>query len=286
MSFKFTKPAHNTDKSRYSMSGDFITVHAHPSPDTPAEISAKWRIEPCFMTAKYAQFAEAIHNFEVRPDDIWIVSYPKCGTTWTLEMIWMLNNDLNYETATTVSLNARHQYPELNTLMEMDWPGFGDSLELTAAAESPRLIKTHLPVALLPKQLWTVRPRIVYVARNAMDTAVSFYHHYRHIQGYEGTFDDFMEIFLADEVVYSPFHSHIVSFWNLRDEENLFFVTYEEMKTGLFDVLQRAARFLGKSYTVEQLRTLEMHLSFDVMRLNKCANMSDMTEHIEDTEFQ
>ena len=41
----------------------------------------------------YAKFmADRIYNFEVRADDIWVVSYPKTGTTLSLEMVWMIVN--------------------------------------------------------------------------------------------------------------------------------------------------------------------------------------------------
>ena len=45
------------------------------------------------LTRYYAQFmADRIYNLEVRADDIWVVSYPKTGTTLTLEMVWMIVN--------------------------------------------------------------------------------------------------------------------------------------------------------------------------------------------------
>lgn len=43
---------------------------------------------------------------------------------------------------------------------------------------SPRLIKSHLlsPAYLLPKELWTVRPKLIHMNRDIKDIAVSYYH--------------------------------------------------------------------------------------------------------------
>ena len=42
---------------------------------------------------------DEIRSFEVYPDDVFIVTQPKCGTTWMQELAWLIANDLDLEGA-------------------------------------------------------------------------------------------------------------------------------------------------------------------------------------------
>ena len=67
----------------------------------------------CIMTRKFVENdLERIKSMEIFEDDIWIVTFPKCGTTWTQEMIWMLNSNLDYETSSKVILDERFPFLE------------------------------------------------------------------------------------------------------------------------------------------------------------------------------
>lgn len=68
--------------------------------------------EKWIMPMGYAEQAENLYNFEARWDDVYISTYPRSGTTWTQEMMWLLCNDLNYQAAKETKLDWRFPFFE------------------------------------------------------------------------------------------------------------------------------------------------------------------------------
>jgi hypothetical protein len=65
-----------------------------------------------FLPSKFKTDANHLWNFQARPDDVWIVTYPRSGTTWCQELIWLICNDLNYDEAKRVALMRRFPFFE------------------------------------------------------------------------------------------------------------------------------------------------------------------------------
>lgn len=68
--------------------------------------------EGWILPESFRDYASQIYNFEARPDDVFISTHPRSGTTVTQEMIWLIGNDLDYETAKKVSLFKRFPFLE------------------------------------------------------------------------------------------------------------------------------------------------------------------------------
>lgn len=132
---------------------------------------------------------------------------------------------------------------------------------------SPRLLKSHLPASLLPKELWKNRSKIIYVARNVKDTVVSFQPFLEALATFKGPTDKFIEAFMNDDLYYCPFWPHILEFWEMRHETNVYFTSYERMKTNLKGVLEDLCRFIGKPLPSEKILDKAVkHLSFESMK--------------------
>ncbi|XP_060810784.1 sulfotransferase 1C4-like [Amyelois transitella] len=241
-----------------------------------------------------------LYNMELRPDDVFVATFPKSGTTWTQELVWLIGNNFDYETAAKIFLKERFPFIELPMMLSdpkvVQWARDqvkGDSavneavmkmfsvpmMEVVAKLPSPRFIKTHLPFSMLPPSLLDT-VKVVYVARDPRDVAVSYYHHSKlfKLKNFQGDFPEFWQIFLKDGFDWCPYFAHVKEAWAKRGHPNLLFLFYEELYKDLPAAVRRVAKFLQKPVSEEQVSKLCDHLHIDNFRKNKSVNSEEMQE--------
>jgi len=62
------------------------------------------------MPVFYQKDCKNYSHFKIRSDDIFVLSFPKSGTTWTQEMVWLIANDCDFIGAKTL---LRERFPFL-----------------------------------------------------------------------------------------------------------------------------------------------------------------------------
>lgn len=244
--------------------------------------------EGYYMQGIYQDYAQDIYDFAFRSTDVVVASYPKTGTTWTQELVWLLIHNFDYEGAKT-RLDTRFpfleadcvidrrvfEFPDVAARLEEGAapPGPWESLGATHSQPDPRAIKTHMPFSLLPPDLLDTC-KVIYVTRDPRDVVPSFHHHHKIIasHGFSGTLEEFLQDFLDEKVIYSPFWSHVKEAWALKQHPNLLIVTYEQLKADLTKAIRDIAKFLGIPVTEEQLACLVAHLHIDAMMANSAVN--------------
>ncbi|KAI5632724.1 sulfotransferase domain-containing protein [Phthorimaea operculella] len=244
------------------------------------------------MPHKFREEGAKLYHMPVRSDDIFVITFPRSGTTWTQELVWMLANDLDYAKSAAIPLGQRYPFIEQPVffhpvLIERFKADNKDNEELHKVLQrlesinidrldqmpSPRFVKTHLPMTLLPPTLLDTA-KVVYVARDPRDAAVSFYHHNRLIKshGYIGDFKTYWNFFIKDLIIYTPYFESLKEAWNCRHHPNMLFLFYEELKKDLPAAVRKVSKFLNKEYTEEQIAGLCDHLSIDSFKKNKSVN--------------
>ncbi|XP_066585146.1 sulfotransferase 1C4-like [Prorops nasuta] len=240
------------------------------------------------MPNMYLQYAELIHNFQARSSDVWVFSFPRSGTTWTQEIVWLIMNDLNFALATAQHLNDRFPFLECNMIIDTD---VTEELVKTkinieeAASEkmdfllpmfdivekmpSPRFIKSHMPISFFPNVV-NSDCKIIYIARNPKDVLVSLYHFNKTNLGWNfgGDFLEFCDLFLKNLVIWTPYFEHVKEAWNLRHKPNFLFLFYENLKKEIQVSVKTIANFLGKEYNSQQIQELCNYVDFQNFKKN------------------
>jgi len=197
-------------------------------------------------------FLRGLVEFRPREDDIFIVTYPRSGTTWMQMVLYQLTTD------------GRMDFTHISEVS----PWFERSLALgTAEAQdfeslpSPRIFKSHLPHMWLPGGC-----RYIYITRDVADVAVSYYHLYRSHLGFEGSFSDFLKRFTSGRVQYKSWFKHVAGWKTRRGEPGVLFVRYEDMLASLKSVIGEVAGFCGLEVGGATLDRVLRRCDFEFMK--------------------
>ena len=167
----------------------------------------------------------------VFPDDIFLVSYPRSGNTWTR---FLLGNLIDQNNPVTFS-NIEARIPEI----------YFNPDRWLRRLPRPRMLKSH-------ESFQPHYPRVIYIVRDPRDVAVSFYHHNVKARNIPDDYPmvQFVPRFIAGEFdpKFGSWRDNVLSWTVLRkDDPGFLLLRYEDMKRDTAGVLSSVVAFLDRS---------------------------------------
>ncbi|XP_044165976.1 sulfotransferase 1C2-like isoform X4 [Acropora millepora] len=211
-------------------------------------------------------FEKDLSRFETREDDVFIVTYPKSGTTWVQEIVWQI-----YHNGKVSRKNIEERYAQFEKSQLFPRPGDEPAVALSSRP-SPRFMKCHFPYHLLPmSQNEANRSKYIYVARNPKDVAVSYFHFVRTFgpdSDFNGTFENFANFFVNGKGSYGLWSDHVLPWWKRRNDPHILFLKYEDLKKDLYVNVRRVSEFLNKSLSEDVIAKIAHQCTFGEMKKN------------------
>jgi hypothetical protein len=190
--------------------------------------------------------------FDPRPDDVYLASYARSGTTWLQMIVYQLTTagDMDFEHITQpipYFERALSQGRDLNKL------------------PSPRIFKTHLHYKELPKGPY----KRIYIARGGKDVLVSCYYFFRAHSPFKGSFDEFFHKFMAGSVPSGSWFRHVAEWSAHAADANVLFLRYEDLVSDFERTIRRIAAFLGRPISKEKYASIAERSSFQFMKTHE-----------------
>lgn len=186
-------------------------------------------------------------QFGEREDDIYIVTYPKSGTT-LMQMII-------YQLTTEGRMDFNHIYDV------SPWTDNDAFLNLTPRdLPSPRIIKSHRIQNKFDKN---TKGKFIVVFRNGYDVAASQYHQNKNYNDPKLKFDDFFNDFTTKN---QNWFEHCKSWLENRNKAEILYVNYEDLLNNFDICLQNIASFIGVEIEPSNLPRIKERCSFSFMK--------------------
>lgn len=206
--------------------------------------------------------------FRCRREDLVVCTYPRCGTTWMVQLTVCLLHGLEAdreEHALFVEGVLASQPSQIWRLEQMPPPRI---LKMHAPADMfPGLARDDSPTALQP------HGKTIYVVRNPKDTLVSLRHHHANNPAisFRGSWDDWVDSWLRGDrsLEYGgTWFEHVKGWWRLAQQHpgRVHLVYFEDMKADLAAVVAGVARFLGVEVGPSEAAEVAERCGFEAMK--------------------
>lgn len=216
-----------------------------------------------------------LYNFTVffQPFSFYIA-----GTTITQEITYLLRHD-----GDTSLANKEYNYIRVPYL-DNAFPPHTNGLTLFSELQHPRHLKTHLPFKFMPEKVTTRGIKCIYVLRNPKDSLVSYYYFYKSVASFgkfTGSWSDFFEMFLHDNLCYGSILDHYIEWWKHRHDDNILVLKYEDLLKTPKDQIWKIAKFLKLNTTEEIVDKVDEFTKFKNMKANPATNWTTIPEDVD-----
>ncbi|XP_040284841.1 amine sulfotransferase-like [Bufo bufo] len=219
------------------------------------------------------EVVDSIEHMEVRDSDVFLVTYPKSGTIWAQQILSLIFNE-----------GHRNETENIDNIERVPWIEYNIYNADFSIRPSPRLFSSHLPYYLLPRDLRSRIGKVIYVYRNPKDAMVSFYHFYQLFSklSYPVDFETFADFFMSGKVIGGSWFDHVRGWYTHKEDFNILFLTYEEMKKDLRSVVLKICKFLDIRLEEKAIDIVLEKATFNNMKCDPHANYSFFPKEILD----
>jgi hypothetical protein len=199
-------------------------------------------------------------DYQPTAHDVFDCVYFKSGTNWLMQITLQ------------VIYRGRAEFEHVHDLVP--WPDSPDPRyavplsDESAWKSSPtgfRAIKTHRTFATVP---YSPEAHYICVVRDPKDVCVSAYHFIRAMGMGPMTpsVPNFVEFFLSAGFVFFPWAEFVNGYWQVRDRENVLFMTYEQMTKDLPGTVRKIDALLKVGLLEDEVDAVVRQSSFDHMK--------------------
>lgn len=213
------------------------------------------------------------NDWNPNPGDVLVSTFPKTGTTWTIEIVRQL---LFKDDERMLKLSKMLATPPYHYLED----GAPEKHKFTSRLDmKKRVTGTHLPAEFVNvEKLKKSGAKIIYVTRNPKDTAESL-HKFLHKLPFPDTVkgdwptdvNEFTEYFMQGKLPMgskpNEWYPHHIKQWiKYKNDESFLFIRFEDLKADPVKVITQIANFIGSGSTEEDILEVVKMTSFDAMK--------------------